>query len=86
MGQVNLVRNINIKQLVPSLLDLTKVYQNFVSKWTMTWRIIFIFKKKSSGPRHLTQYVQKRLFSIFSVCTSRDVMSFGPAIGQIGTL
>ena len=47
---------------------------------------ILISKKKSSGPRHLTQYVQKRLFSIFSVCTSRDVMSFGPEIGQIGTL
>ena len=48
--------------------------------------LLFSKKKKSSGPRHLTQYVQKRLFSIFSVCTSRDVMSFGPELGQIGTL
>ena len=90
VGQVNLVRNINIKQLGPSLLNPTKVYQKFASKWAkMIWSILSFLKKKkrSNGPIYLVHYVhekkaeEKRLFSIFSAWTSRDKMSFGPEIG-----
>ena len=76
MGQVNLVRNINIKQLGPSLLNPTKVCQKFASKWAkMIWSILsFFFKKKKDLMGQVTWSImymkkkaeEKRLFSIFS--------------------
>ena len=65
MGQVNLVRNINIKQLGPSLLNPTKVYQKFASKWAkMIWSILSFFFKKKDLMGQVTwsiMYMKKRL-------------------------